>query len=183
MEPLKSLLVDELKVGDQLQVLNGDQIATDGVIISGVATIDESSINGESIPREKTTGDTVFGSTINGNSTFIMEVTKDSSETVFAKIVELVNQSQSNLSKTATKIKELEPIYVTIVLIIVPIFILLGTFVLGWGWDTSFYRGMVFLTVASPCALAILRFLRHYRYFKLSKTWCSLQRGIILIKS
>lgn len=151
---IEIVAVDALKIGDQLQVLNGDQIATDGVIISGVATIDESSINGESIPREKTTGDTVFGSTINGNSTFIMEVTKDSSDTVFAKIVELVNQSQSNLSKTATKIKELEPLYVTAVLIIVPIFILLGTFVLGWGWDVSFYRGMVFLTVASPCALA-----------------------------
>ena len=151
---VKTVDVSVLKIGDKLQVLNGDQIATDGVILSGVTSIDESSINGESIPREKTVGDEVFGSTINGNGTFTMEVTKDSSDTLFAKILQLVNQSQSNLSKTATRIQKLEPYYVTAVLIIVPIFILMGPSVFQWSWDESIYRGMVFLISASPCALA-----------------------------
>lgn len=151
---VKTVDVATLKIGDQLQVLNGDQIATDGVILSGVTSIDESSINGESIPREKTVGDEVFGSTINGNGTFTMEVTKDSSDTLFAKILQLVNQSQSNLSKTGTKIQKLEPYYVIAVLIIVPIFILIGPAVFQWSWNESFYRGMVFLISASPCALA-----------------------------
>ncbi|WP_317914699.1 heavy metal translocating P-type ATPase [Carnobacterium maltaromaticum] len=151
---IKVVDVSVLKIGDKLQVLNGDQIATDGVILSGVTSIDESSINGESIPREKTVGDEVFGSTINGNGTFTMEVTKDSSDTLFAKILQLVNQSQSNLSKTATKIQKIEPYYVTAVLIIVPIFILLGPSIFSWTWNESFYRGMVFLISASPCALA-----------------------------
>ncbi|MEG3017064.1 heavy metal translocating P-type ATPase [Carnobacterium sp.] len=151
---VKVVDVSVLKIGDKLQVLNGDQIATDGVILSGVTSIDESSINGESIPREKTVGDEVFGSTINGNGTFTMEVTKDSSDTLFAKILQLVNQSQSNLSKTATKIQKIEPYYVTAVLIIVPIFILLGPSIFSWTWNESFYRGMVFLISASPCALA-----------------------------
>lgn len=151
---VKVVDVSFLKIGDKLQVLNGDQIATDGVILSGVTSIDESSINGESIPREKTVGDEVFGSTINGNGTFTMEVTKDSSDTLFAKILQLVNQSQSNLSKTATKIQKIEPYYVTAVLIIVPIFILLGPSIFSWTWNESFYRGMVFLISASPCALA-----------------------------
>lgn len=151
---VKVVDVSVLKIGDKLQVLNGDQIATDGVILSGVTSIDESSINGESIPREKTVGDEVFGSTINGNGTFTMEVTKDSSDTLFAKILQLVNQSQSNLSKTATKIQKIEPYYVTAVLIIVPIFIILGPSIFSWTWNESFYRGMVFLISASPCALA-----------------------------
>ena len=151
---VKVVDVSVLKIGDKLQVLNGDQIATDGVILSGVTSIDESSINGESIPREKTVGDEVFGSTINGNGTFTMEVTKDSSDTLFAKILQLVNQSQSNLSKTATKIQKIEPYYVIAVLIIVPIFILLGPSIFNWTWNESFYRGMVFLISASPCALA-----------------------------
>lgn len=151
---VKVVDVSVLKIGDKLQVLNGDQIATDGVILSGVTSIDESSINGESIPREKTVGDEVFGSTINGNGTFTMEVTKDSSDTLFAKILQLVNQSQSNLSKTATKIQKIEPYYVIAVLIIVPIFILLGPSIFSWTWNESFYRGMVFLISASPCALA-----------------------------
>lgn len=151
---VKTVDVGTLKIGDKLQVLNGDQIATDGVILSGRTSIDESSINGESIPREKTVGDEVFGSTINGTGTFTMEVIKDSSDTVFAKILQLVNQSQSNLSKTATKIQKLEPYYVTIVLILVPIFIAAGPFIFNWSWNESFYRGMVFLISASPCALA-----------------------------
>lgn len=146
--------VDQLQIGQQLKVLPGDQIPTDGEIVEGVSSIDEASISGESIPREKTIGDEVFGSTINGSGTFTMTVTKDSSETVFAKILQLVNQSQSNLSKTATKIKKIEPIYVKIVLAIVPIFILLTHFVFNWDWNTSFYRGMVLLIAASPCALA-----------------------------
>lgn len=53
--------VSELKVGDQLQVLNGDQVPIDGVILSGSTSIDESSITGESIPKEKSKGDGVFG--------------------------------------------------------------------------------------------------------------------------
>ena len=146
--------VSTLKVGDQLQVLNGDQIPTDGRIISGVTSIDESSINGESIPAEKTVGDDVYGSTINSNSAITIEVTKESSETVFAKILELVNQSQSNLSKKATKIKKLEPKYVNAVIILVTLYIVTMPLVFGATWYDSFYKGMVFLTVASPCALA-----------------------------
>lgn len=151
---VKVVDVANIKIGDKLQVLNGDQIATDGIILSGTASIDESSINGESIPREKMIGDEVFGSTINGNSSFTMEVTKDSEDTLFAKILQLVSESQANLSKTATKIQRLEPYYVTTVLIIVPIFIALGPFLFQWSWQESFYRGIVFLISASPCALA-----------------------------
>lgn len=146
--------VTRLKIGDQVKVLNGDQIPTDGVIVSGGSTVDESSINGESIPAEKGVGDEVFGSTINGNGSFIMEVTKDSNETLFAKIIEMVNQSQSNMTKTATKIQKIEPKYVKIVLVLVPMFIIGSYLLTSWGFKESFYRGMVFLTVASPCALA-----------------------------
>lgn len=143
-----------IKVGDLLQVLNGDQVPTDGVIISGYSSINEASITGESIPSEKSKGDSVFGSTLNGDGTFTMKVTKDSSETVYAKIVQLVNASQDNLTPAASKIKKLEPSYVSLVLILVPIFIILGPTIFSWTWSESFYRGMVFLTVASPCALA-----------------------------
>ncbi|MEG0256512.1 MAG: heavy metal translocating P-type ATPase [Vagococcus sp.] len=146
--------VSTLKIGDQLKVLNGDQIPTDGRIISGYTAIDESSINGESVPAEKTVGDDVYGSTINGNGAITIEVTKESSDTVFAKILQLVNQSQSNLSKKATKIKKLEPKYVTAVMIIVTLYIVAMPLIFGHTWYDSFYKGMVFLTVASPCALA-----------------------------
>ncbi|MGX6969813.1 heavy metal translocating P-type ATPase [Vagococcus bubulae] len=150
----KTVDVADLKIGDHLKVLNGEQIPTDGTILSGYTSIDESSINGESIPAEKTVGDTVFGSTINGDGTITMVVTKDSTDTVFAKILQLVNESQSNLSKTATKIKRLEPKYVTSVMVLVFLYIILMPLLFNMTWYDSFYKGMVFLTVASPCALA-----------------------------
>lgn len=146
--------VETLQIGDRLQILPGDQVPTDGVIVSGGSLLNESTINGESMPLEKTVGDDVFGSTINGNGTFTMKVTKDSSDTVFAKILALVDQSQRNLSPTATKIKKIEPLYVNSVLALVPVFILAGIFLFNWGWYTSFYRGMVLMISASPCALA-----------------------------
>ena len=146
--------VDELNIGDHLQVLNGDSVPTDGVILEGSTTIDQSSINGESIPAEKTVGDDVFASTINETGTFTMEVTKDSSDTVIAKIIQMVEQSQGDLTPTASKIKRFEPKYVMTVLIAVPLLILIGPFLFGWDWSTSIYRGVVFLVGASPCALA-----------------------------
>ena len=151
---IELVATDTLKIGDKLQVLVGDQVPTDGIIIEGSAALDEASITGESIPKEKTKGDPVFGSTINDNGTFIMEITKNPEDTIFAKILNMVDNSQSNLSKTATKIKRFEPIYVTGVLIAFPLFIIFGNYIMRWGWNEALYRGMVFLTVTSPCALA-----------------------------
>lgn len=146
--------VSELKVGDQLQVLNGDQVPIDGIILSGSTSIDESSISGESIPKEKTKGDEVFGSTINGTGTFTMEVTKENKDTVFSKILQLVNQNQNNQTKAASIIQKFEPKYVTGVLVAIPLFVLLTPFIIDWNWSQSIYRGLVLLVAASPCALA-----------------------------
>lgn len=150
----KMVAASDLKIGDRVQILVGDQIPTDGIIISGSSSIDEASITGESVPKEKGEGDVVFGSTINGHGTLIVEVSNDPSDTVFAKILEMVKQSQSNLTKTASRIKRLEPIYVNIVLLLFPAFLLFGNYIMNWGWDVTLYRGMVYLTVTSPCALA-----------------------------
>lgn len=146
--------VSELKVGDQLQVLNGDQIPIDGIILTGSSSIDESSISGESIPKEKAAGAEVFGSTINGTGSFTMEVTKEAKDTVFAKILELVSQNQDNKTKASTQIEQFTPKYVKAVLTIIPLIILLGPFVFSWTWSESIYRGLVLLVAASPCALA-----------------------------
>ncbi|OTN76561.1 hypothetical protein A5886_001638 [Enterococcus sp. 8G7_MSG3316] len=148
------IAAETVKQGDHLQVLPGDQVAADGVIISGSSDINEASINGESVPREKTVGDEVFGSTMNGSGNFTMEVTKDSADSVFAKIIAMAAQAQSNMSPTETTIKKIEPMYVKIVFLLVPLFILTAPFLLGWDWSTSFYRGMVMMIAASPCALA-----------------------------
>lgn len=146
--------VSVLKVGDRLQVLNGDQVPIDGVILSGNTSIDESSINGESIPKEKSEGDGVFGSTINGTGTFTMEVTKENKDTVFSKILQLVSANQENQTRAASMIQRLEPRYVNFVLIVIPLVIVLAPLLFDWTWSQSIYRGLVLLVAASPCALA-----------------------------
>lgn len=150
----ETVLVEDLKVGDHLQVLNGDQIPIDGKIISGSTSIDESSISGESIPKEKSEDDEVFGSTINGSGSFKMEVTKEAKETVFSKILELVDKNQENQTRAKSLIEKFEPKYVTLVLMVVPLLILVGPFLFNWAWGESIYRGLNLLVVASPCALA-----------------------------
>ena len=146
--------VKDLRVGDRLQVLNGDQVPIDGVILSGTTSIDESSISGESIPREKYKGDQVFGSTINGSGTFIMEVTKENKDTLFSKILQLVNQNQNNQTKAASIIQRLEPKYVNFVLISIPIIVIGAVVLFNYTWVESIYRGLVLLVATSPCAIA-----------------------------
>lgn len=146
--------VAALKIGDRLQILNGARVPTDGVIIAGTASLDESAISGESIPREKQVGDEVFGGTLNGQSTFDMRVTKASDETVFAKIIQMVQTAQATPTKMASVIQRFEPLYVKVVLAALPLVFLAGPLLLHWSWMTSVYRTIVFLVAVSPCALA-----------------------------
>ncbi|OFO49439.1 heavy metal translocating P-type ATPase [Nosocomiicoccus sp. HMSC059G07] len=143
----------ELKVGDKVQVPRGETIPIDGKLLSTDAVVNEASVTGESVPVEKLTGDEVIGGTINEGNRIDMEVTVEDSNTLFAKIIRLVDEAQSSPSKTASFIESIEDTYVKVVLVGVPLFIALAYFVLDWGWTESFYRGMVLLTVASPCAL------------------------------
>ena len=144
--------VASLKVGDTLEVLLGDQVPIDGVITKGLTSIDEATITGESMPRSKGEGDEVFASTVNLSNRIEMRVTAESTDTVFAKIMKVVENAQGSMNKQATFIQKFEPIYVNIVLIIWPIFLLFGYFLMGWDLNTTLYRGMVYLVGASPCA-------------------------------
>ncbi len=134
-------------------VPKGASIPIDGTIASGLGLIDEAAISGESVPVEKTVGDDIFGSTINLSEALTMTVSKESKDTLFAKIIRMVEEAQKTPSKTASFINRIENTYVKIVLVFVSVMIAVFYFLLDWGWNESFYRGMVLLTVASPCAL------------------------------
>ncbi|MDB6353800.1 heavy metal translocating P-type ATPase [Trichococcus sp. K1Tr] len=150
---IEDVAVKDLKVGDTLMVPKGASIPIDGTIASGQGLIDEAAISGESVPVEKTVGDDIFGSTINLSEALTMTVSKESKDTLFAKIIRMVEEAQKTPSKTASFINRIENTYVKIVLVFVPVMIAVFYFLLDWGWNESFYRGMVLLTVASPCAL------------------------------
>ncbi|MFJ6211453.1 heavy metal translocating P-type ATPase [Lysinibacillus sp. NPDC092081] len=151
-EPMK-VSVSTLQLGDHLLVKPGERIPADGVIFKGQSSIDESAISGEPLPVAKREGDEVFAGTVNLNGAITMEMTKPNSETLFQKIIQLVQSAQSEKSPSQQFIEKFEGTYVKIALLTVALMMFLPHFVLGWDWTTTFYRAMVLLVVASPCAL------------------------------
>ncbi|MFA1740205.1 heavy metal translocating P-type ATPase [Lysinibacillus fusiformis] len=151
-EPMK-VSVSTLQIGDHLLIKPGERIPADGIIFRGQSSIDESAISGEPLPVLKSEGDEIFAGTVNLNGAITMEMTTANSETLFQKIIQLVQSAQSEKSPSQQFIEKFEGTYVKFVLLGVAIMMFLPHFVLGWDWTTTFYRAMVLLVVASPCAL------------------------------
>ena len=146
--------VQDLVVGDRVQVLNGAQIPIDGRIVSGQAVINEAMINGESIPQEKSAGDRGYAATLNGNSSFVMRVTRLADQTTFAKILGLVKEAQAKQSPVATRIQRLEPVYVKGALLFTALYALVMALSASLSLHELAYRTLVMLIALSPCALA-----------------------------
>ena len=151
-EPMK-VAVSTLQIGDHLLIKPGERVPADGVIFKGQSSIDESAISGEPLPVAKHEDDEVFAGTVNLNGAITMEMTKPNSETLFQKIIELVQSAQSEKSPSQQFIEKFEGTYVKFTLLTVALMMFLPHFLLGWDWTTTFYRAMVLLVVASPCAL------------------------------
>lgn len=145
--------INKLEIGDLILVKPGELIPADGTIYRGGSSVNQSSITGESVPVDKTVGDEVFAGTLNGEGVIYIEVTKAAESTLFAKIVRLVEEAENEVPQSQRFIKRFESIYARVVVAATLAIIGLATPLLGWTWDTSFYKAMVFLVVASPCAL------------------------------
>ncbi|MFR9710452.1 heavy metal translocating P-type ATPase [Paenibacillus sp. MB22_1] len=145
--------VEALAVGDLLLVKPGEVIPADGIIRTGSSAVNQSAITGESIPVDKQPGDGVYAGTINGEGAIYVEVSSPAEGTLFAKIITLVEQAQQEVPGTQRFIKRLEGIYAKTIVAATLALILLTPWLLGWSWSFAFYKAMVFLVVASPCAI------------------------------
>lgn len=145
--------VEKLQVGDLILVKPGEQVSADGIIVQGKTSIDESAITGESIPVFKTLQDEVFAGTVNTSGAITVQVTKPNHETVFQKVVNLIQQAQSEQTPSQRFIDRFESIYVYVVLMATGIMMFLPHYLFDWSWNTTFYRAIVLLVVASPCAV------------------------------
>ena len=94
--------VDEVAVGDRMRVRPGEQIPTDGVVVDGDSTVDESMVTGESVPVSKAPGDEVVGSTVNGTGVLVVEATKVGEDTAIQRIVRTVKEAQSRQPEIQT---------------------------------------------------------------------------------
>ncbi|MCT1904448.1 heavy metal translocating P-type ATPase [Oceanobacillus sojae] len=145
--------IDQLKPGDQIMVKTGERIPADGVIIKGDTTVDESALSGESIPIIKAIGDEVFAGTVNLSGGLHIEINTLPTETMFQKIIELVQNAHEERSPSQQFIERFEGLYVKIVLLTVAVMMVLPHYLFGWTWTDTIYRAMILLVVASPCAL------------------------------
>lgn len=145
--------IDQLVIGDLLLVRPGDLIPADGKVYRGESAVDQASITGESVPVEKYAGREVFAGTVNGEGPLYIEVTKAAENTLFAKIIKMVEEAETEVPNSQRFIKRLEAIYARVVVASTVALILLPPFLLDWSWSATFYKAMVFLVVASPCAL------------------------------
>lgn len=145
--------VSELVIGDAILVKPGERVPADGLIEKGESSIDQAAITGESIPVVKGLRNEVFAGTVNLTGAITVKVSKASNETLFHKIIQLVQSAQSEKSPSQLFIERFEGTYVKVVLAVVALMMAVPHFVLGWSWQESFYRAMILLVVASPCAL------------------------------
>jgi len=145
--------IKSLNIGDYILIKAGERIPADGQIVKGETLVDEAALTGESIPVVKNLNDEVFAGTINIKGTLVVEITKHSDETLFQKIINLVQTAQSEQTPSQQFIEKFEGVYVKGVLIAVLFMMFLPHFALDWSWTTTFYRAMILLVVASPCAL------------------------------
>ncbi len=104
--------ISDVKVGDKIIIESGDRIPVDGVVLEGEASIDQSSLTGESIPIPKSKGDKVFSSTLNVSGSLIIETEKVGKETTFEKIVSLVESAQSGKIGIQTTADKFSTIYI-----------------------------------------------------------------------
>ncbi|AIQ49423.1 ATPase [Paenibacillus sp. FSL R7-0273] len=145
--------IDQLAVGDLLLVRPGELIPADGKVCRGESSVNQASITGESLPVEKAAGSEVFAGTVNGEGPLYIEVTTAAEDTLFAKIIRMVEEAETEVPDSQRFIKRLESVYARVVVVATIALIALPPFVLGWSWSDTFYKAMVFLVVASPCAL------------------------------
>jgi len=145
--------VEQLQVGDHIFVKPGERIPADGCVIKGRTSVDQAAITGESIPVGKGRNDDVYAGTVNISGSITVEITKPSSDTLFQKIITLVQNAESQKSPSQQFIDRFEGTYVKLVLAIVSLMLFLPHYIFEWSWNETFYRAMVLLVVASPCAV------------------------------
>ena len=148
--------LDRLAVGDRLRVRPGEKVGTDGVILEGSSSLDESLVTGEPIPVEKRVGDRVTGGTVNGSGSFLMRAERVGSDTLLAHIVQLVSEAQRSRAPIQRLADVVSAYFVPAV-----VFISVLTFIV---WASvgpqprlayALVNAVAVLIIACPCALGL----------------------------
>ncbi|MGH2548496.1 MAG: heavy metal translocating P-type ATPase, partial [Thermomicrobiales bacterium] len=143
-----------LIAGDLVRIRPGDKVPADGVIVEGASSLDQQALTGESMPVDKTTDDDVFGGSVNGAGSLLVRVSKPSSESMVARIIDLVASAQASKSPSEQMVDRFAAWYTPLV-VVVAAAIALGGAIFANDSGEWVYRALVLLVIACPCALVI----------------------------
>ncbi|WP_414839549.1 heavy metal translocating P-type ATPase [Carnobacterium sp. TMP28] len=148
------IAIEEVQVGDHLVVKPGEKMPVDGTIIEGMTSVDEAMLTGESMPVEKTIGDTIISGSMNQNGTIQYKATKVGKDTTLSQIIKLVEDAQGSKAPIAKLADTISGYFVPIVIVL--------ALLAGLGWYISGQSGIFVLTIvisvlviACPCALGL----------------------------
>lgn len=151
----RKIAVEEIEVGDVLIIKPSDMIALDAKVISGSSSVDESTITGEPLPRDKHARDLVFAGTLNMQGYLEARVTKKSTDTTLAKIITTTFAATKTKAETQKFIERFSSYYTPTVIFIALALVVVPVFVLNLDFDTWFREALTLLVIACPCALVI----------------------------
>src|SRR5207253_473979 len=153
--------IEQVQVGDELVVRPGEKIPIDGLVLSGLSSVDEAMITGESIPVEKARGDPLIGATINQRGLLHVRATKVGADTVLAHIIRMVEHAQGSKAPIQRLADTISSIFVPVVLVIAA-FTFIGWAIIGHvnaissnPWIVAIVAAVAVLVVACPCALGL----------------------------
>ena len=145
----------EVRVGARVVVRPGDKVPLDGRVVAGESELNQAPITGESVPVFKVPGDEVFAGTINGEGAIEVVTTKAVNDTTLAQIIRMVGSAQSRRAPSEQWVEKFARVYTPVVMVLAVAIFLVPPLLLGGAWEDWFYRALVLLVIACPCALVI----------------------------
>lgn len=148
-------LVSEVTPGERFIVRAGDRIALDGRVVAGNSVVNQAPITGESMPVEKSPGADIFAGTINGDGVLTVEAIKSAKDSTLARIIRMVEEAHARRAPSEQWVERFARVYTPAVMVIALAVLLIPPVFLGGPWAEWFYRALVLLVIACPCALVI----------------------------
>ncbi|HTX59567.1 MAG TPA: HAD-IC family P-type ATPase, partial [Verrucomicrobiae bacterium] len=149
---LEAIAIDDVHIGDELEVLAGERVPVDGTVVEGESTIDRSLLTGEPMPVDVRAGERVEQGTINGDGALLVRADAVGAGTALARIVEAVQRAQGSAPPIARLADRAAGVFVPVVLVLAAL-TAIGWLFTGHSWVTALVSAVAVLVVACPCAL------------------------------